>query len=146
MVLIKAVFFLMIRRPPRSTLFPYTTLFRSARLCREHRDPHGLALVAQKRLPQGAERGQADGRAAPVCRAAGRLHGAPMLERAGDAFTRVCREAEKGPGDAAHGATERPDVDEQAPRPLVSLLRSRRAVRSLRSGARPAFRRTLPSG
>src|SRR5258708_6593199 len=27
-----AVFFLMIRRPPRSTLFPYTTLFRSFRL------------------------------------------------------------------------------------------------------------------
>src|SRR2546430_13612635 len=25
-------FFLMIRRPPRSTLFPYTTLFRSQRL------------------------------------------------------------------------------------------------------------------
>src|SRR2546429_4098618 len=33
-------FFLMIRRPPRSTLFPYTTLFRSlwqARLPRRHR-------------------------------------------------------------------------------------------------------------
>src|SRR3989441_3361402 len=29
-------FFLMIRRPPRSTLFPYTTLFRSLRIyCRE---------------------------------------------------------------------------------------------------------------
>src|SRR2546430_17624768 len=27
--LLIAVFFLMIRRPPRSTLFPYTTLFRS---------------------------------------------------------------------------------------------------------------------
>src|SRR3989442_4342383 len=27
-------FFLMIRRPPRSTLFPYTTLFRSVRLHR----------------------------------------------------------------------------------------------------------------
>src|SRR3712207_7159560 len=26
------IFFLMIRRPPRSTLFPYTTLFRSPRL------------------------------------------------------------------------------------------------------------------
>src|SRR2546427_6051000 len=26
-------FFLMIRRPPRSTLFPYTTLFRSSRDC-----------------------------------------------------------------------------------------------------------------
>src|ERR1039458_9944387 len=25
----RSVFFLMIRRPPRSTLFPYTTLFRS---------------------------------------------------------------------------------------------------------------------
>src|SRR5688572_33362581 len=31
-------FFLMIRRPPRSTLFPYTTLFRSlAELLRRHR-------------------------------------------------------------------------------------------------------------
>src|SRR2546430_11416076 len=28
-------FFLMIRRPPRSTLFPYTTLFRSARVSGE---------------------------------------------------------------------------------------------------------------
>src|SRR2546425_5371183 len=28
-------FFLMIRRPPRSTLFPYTTLFRSHRHVRE---------------------------------------------------------------------------------------------------------------
>src|SRR5689334_25208832 len=30
-------FFLMIRRPPRSTLFPYTTLFRSLE---EHRDDY----------------------------------------------------------------------------------------------------------
>src|SRR2546425_12454051 len=29
-----SIFFLMIRRPPRSTLFPYTTLFRSVRLHR----------------------------------------------------------------------------------------------------------------
>src|SRR3712207_8643546 len=28
--LLRCFFFLMIRRPPRSTLFPYTTLFRSA--------------------------------------------------------------------------------------------------------------------
>src|SRR6266496_5868700 len=37
-------FFLMIRRPPRSTLFPYTTLFRSchrAELCwAHHQRPH----------------------------------------------------------------------------------------------------------
>src|SRR5947207_15718164 len=30
-------FFLMIRRPPRSTLFPYTTLFRSRGVRRVHR-------------------------------------------------------------------------------------------------------------
>src|SRR5437660_2835230 len=30
-VLLSFFFFLMIRRPPRSTLFPYTTLFRSIR-------------------------------------------------------------------------------------------------------------------
>src|SRR3712207_8210223 len=30
--MILVFFFLMIRRPPRSTLFPYTTLFRSHRL------------------------------------------------------------------------------------------------------------------
>src|SRR2546422_3368236 len=29
-------FFLMIRRPPRSTLFPYTTLFRSVELLEGH--------------------------------------------------------------------------------------------------------------
>src|SRR5580698_11329361 len=35
------LFFLMIRRPPRSTLFPYTTLFRSRR---RSRDRGGQAL------------------------------------------------------------------------------------------------------
>src|SRR2546429_3535927 len=35
-------FFLMIRRPPRSTLFPYTTLFRSPRpVGQEHALAHG---------------------------------------------------------------------------------------------------------
>src|SRR5271170_8367908 len=34
--LLCSLFFLMIRRPPRSTLFPYTTLFRS-----NHHDQHG---------------------------------------------------------------------------------------------------------
>src|SRR3712207_8673523 len=31
------VFFLMIRRPPRSTLFPYTTLFRSGEVAEQAR-------------------------------------------------------------------------------------------------------------
>src|SRR5689334_24580112 len=40
-------FFLMIRRPPRSTLFPYTTLFRSWR---------GTRLVLQRSHQLGAQR------------------------------------------------------------------------------------------
>src|SRR2546422_6034606 len=36
----------MIRRPPRSTLFPYTTLFRSHRADRCAREPGPLARVA----------------------------------------------------------------------------------------------------
>src|SRR5438105_11862998 len=57
-------FFLMIRRPPRSTLFPYTTLFRSepAR-AEQHR---GLDQVAHG---LGHPRGGRQGAVAPVpCR------------------------------------------------------------------------------
>src|SRR2546422_4872450 len=35
----------MIRRPPRSTLFPYTTLFRSVLRSRRRPDAHGLRRV-----------------------------------------------------------------------------------------------------
>src|SRR5256885_9571198 len=41
-----AFFFLMIRRPPRSTLFPYTTLFRS----RRHDELGGDAAHHRRRL------------------------------------------------------------------------------------------------
>src|SRR5438093_12040774 len=41
-------FFLMIRRPPRSTLFPYTTLFRSGRK-RRHRHDHTHRQAAHLR-------------------------------------------------------------------------------------------------
>src|SRR5256885_8724030 len=40
-------FFLMIRRPPRSTLFPYTTLFRSAEIRKRMR---GIRPAAQHAL------------------------------------------------------------------------------------------------
>src|SRR5256885_9775793 len=35
-------FFLMIRRPPRSTLFPYTTLFRSLEAAKRRLDVHAV--------------------------------------------------------------------------------------------------------
>src|SRR5690348_17391134 len=46
------LFFLMIRRPPRSTLFPYTTLFRSGRRreALRQRVQH-VRLVRRLRLP-----------------------------------------------------------------------------------------------
>src|SRR5215203_6670979 len=45
-------FFLMIRRPPRSTLFPYTTLFRSSRPPKVH--PPRLP-VCPSRAPRSEE-------------------------------------------------------------------------------------------
>src|SRR3712207_8637445 len=54
-------FFLMIRRPPRSTLFPYTTLFRSG--------PHvpGVAALAAQVLDR--EEGEGDGQQAEAAEA-----------------------------------------------------------------------------
>src|SRR5260370_31912563 len=45
-------FFLMIRRPPRSTLFPYTTLFRSPR--RHRREGGSWTPVPRERARNGA--------------------------------------------------------------------------------------------
>src|SRR3712207_9204578 len=73
-------FFLMIRRPPRSTLFPYTTLFRSVNLLvprvgdpaprwpRVQRDgrivwpegSHGVSLRSYTARRQDADRGEVE--------------------------------------------------------------------------------------
>src|SRR2546428_3828267 len=46
----------MIRRPPRSTLFPYTTLFRSPQLAL-----HGRRELRRRLAPRGAERARGRG-------------------------------------------------------------------------------------
>src|SRR3712207_7371299 len=55
-----AFFFLMIRRPPRSTLFPYTTLFRSGRRVLRSRSVRACRSRTAARHPRadraGAER------------------------------------------------------------------------------------------
>src|SRR3712207_6974522 len=43
----------MIRRPPRSTLFPYTTLFRSSMTTLSIPTPHGFARAELHCCPQG---------------------------------------------------------------------------------------------
>src|SRR2546421_7044116 len=50
-------FFLMIRRPPRSTLFPYTTLFRSP-LARGGPAPRLLPVGDAPDAPGGARQGR----------------------------------------------------------------------------------------
>src|SRR3712207_7243729 len=81
--MIAHVFFLMIRRPPRSTLFPYTTLFRSAQLghgrrgarrqaaAREDRRAAAAAGVPQEPVVGAARR---DGRRRDVDRKSTRLN------------------------------------------------------------------------
>src|SRR5688572_32527432 len=67
-MLILFFFFLMIRRPPRSTLFPYTTLFRSLTGHDRHADPAleqppGIALAQGQGIHvQHGEVGPAPGR------------------------------------------------------------------------------------
>src|SRR5205809_1867004 len=50
MLLLHSVFFLMIRRPPRSTLFPYTTLFRSQSFVNQN--DYGEGLHRRHGLPR----------------------------------------------------------------------------------------------
>src|SRR3712207_7371400 len=57
MLLMCLFFFLMIRRPPRSTLFPYTTLFRSGGQARRQRTRRGVkdrVKAIADRLEDGA--------------------------------------------------------------------------------------------
>src|SRR5476649_259406 len=55
----RGFFFLMFRRPPRSTLFPYTTLFRSSSLMRFHtRYVFGLPLCTAHPVGIGPTRSE----------------------------------------------------------------------------------------
>src|SRR5256885_9841275 len=59
----------MIRRPPRSTLFPYTTLFRSLGKREVHSEAGGAPIAIAKRMDFGHNEHRQGG---PRCRGAGR--------------------------------------------------------------------------
>src|SRR3989442_4873087 len=66
-------FFLMIRRPPRSTLFPYTTLFRSTGFdpmgaTREGRGVHPFEYAAPETLRSEEHTSELQSRPHLVCR------------------------------------------------------------------------------
>src|SRR5438477_3486376 len=48
----QSIFFIILRRPPRSTLFPYTTLFRSRRRRRPRRRPGVRHAGRQSKRPR----------------------------------------------------------------------------------------------
>src|SRR6202161_978592 len=54
-IVIRPLFFLMIRRPPRSTLFPYTTLFRSILGINAYHANASAAIIADGRLLAAVE-------------------------------------------------------------------------------------------
>src|SRR5215204_5731544 len=64
------LFFLMIRRPPRSTLFPYTTLFRSPDLERpaDHRQPADRARGGRRGREIGKHTSELQSHSDLVCR------------------------------------------------------------------------------
>src|SRR2546429_5289266 len=120
----------MIRRPPRSTLFPYTTLFRS---CGDRGDfPAYLP-----RWPHVLRRGRA-------IRAGGGLdHGAGATQRAP---LRAPGAAPAGDGgdDAAHGARARGAV--VVPAPPARRIRRARGRLGRRAAAARLGRRARPAG
>src|SRR3712207_7647048 len=66
------LFFLMIRRPPRSTLFPYTTLFRSPVVANPAREMHRVG--ARNQGLGGRAAGVNAGAAEPLALDDGHLH------------------------------------------------------------------------
>src|SRR5947199_8284177 len=67
-ILSHSVFFLMLRPPPRSTLFPYTTLFRS----RQARDLHALRAPPRLHRQPGEARLRLHSVGLPLRRVPGR--------------------------------------------------------------------------
>src|SRR3989442_4116559 len=116
----------MIRRPPRSTLFPYTTLFRSLHLRVPYlliRTPEDGTRAEQDRRPRRAE--LLDGLARPGCPDGRR---APRRQVTGPEGVRGLLALRPGagqgrPGGAVLHAPEvrevRPDPDRHEPAPAV---------------------------
>src|SRR5277367_5896964 len=99
-------FFLMIRRPPRSTLFPYTTLFRStlppARPARQYSPPHSPRRPNTRSAPQNPP-------PAPPLPAKAAT---PSPTNTGPASNRQARQR------ASHASAESPAVNAKPPRPF----------------------------
>ena len=122
---VHVVFFLMIRRPPRSTLFPYTTLFRSLADNKMHAQNEALedslkdADRAQKEAFTSKENAEAAQKEALVAKSAAET--ALAQARKADAV-RKAAEAENQTSDAARRKADELKAKEQAE--VVDALRA----------------------
>src|SRR2546421_6558577 len=105
----------MIRRPPRSTLFPYTTLFRSNRGERRGQDERQQKLAARSRLERGreSERGDAAVKNHEALSDWRAREASPASSVARDYLERVARE--KGPQRRERKKESRPRRRDQKP-------------------------------
>src|SRR2546429_5199175 len=114
-------FFLMIRRPPRSTLFPYTTLFRSPGVLPQ---PHERRRRDERQRPEierregGRERGSRGERQRRAQRRElkSRQAVAACRPRSGGGVGRPPHVATPGPRGAPPGGGRRPRAPPAAPR------------------------------
>src|ERR1051325_11381313 len=102
-------FFLMIRRPPRSTLFPYTTLFRSDRpwALPEGDDRVSKAPSVQRISRAAVSSGRARGTVPGTCalQSGSELHGFDLRELGGEGSPEaaaVCRQVKAVAGGVEH--------------------------------------------
>src|SRR2546422_9736141 len=100
----------MIRRPPRSTLFPYTTLFRSTRLLDDQPLGGAAGLGGTPRGEQGVG-----------IAACGILQGQENEQREHLAL-RPCRASS---GSSPRGISARPAGGSRSPRPVFCRVRGR---------------------
>src|SRR3712207_8657732 len=102
----RVVFFLMIRRPPRSTLFPYTTLFRSEQADR-HRLRQAPKVHPNPREPVGKQVRVGTGNRHPADRKSTRLNSS----HANISYAVFCLKKKQRPAGAMGYATARtPDI------------------------------------
>src|SRR2546430_4459300 len=138
-------FFLMIRRPPRSTLFPYTTLFRSVEVsdpalrCGSgqrrgpHRGPSGRAVSGLRRSRSGPRRGR--GRQRYCGRNGQTLKGSSTLWRAREGGDRNLKRLEQVP-EITGGKGGTRTLDPGIMRPVVGTTEHDRSPPGVTRGGR----------
>src|SRR5258707_15260418 len=159
----------MIRRPPRSTLFPYTTLFRSGLGAPARGARRGLARARvgapagedrQGHRRGGVHRERARGAVAPAARGQGRGPAPPPLQRLGDAARQARSRRRRPLREPGHprprpGSRAGPGARLEEVRALLDLERAGggasgasdalRALHAGRDGARPLTSAALPA-